>query len=213
MRDSYAEVWNALHKDFVTKNKISYDDWLDEFNSIIERIDTPIIDLGCGVTGNNTLYLLEKGKKVISCDFAEEALKEVSKIPSSEVLLFDMLNPFPFEDEKAELVIADLSLHYFREKDTNRIIQEIKRILKPSGYLFFRVNSTSSAEYKELIENGEKMLEANLFYSKNMEKRFFGENDLDSFFKGWTFLCKREENMARFCSNKIIWKCAVQNRK
>lgn len=191
MKNSYKEIWNTLHKDFVTKNKISYDDWLDEFSSILESIDTTIIDLGCGVTGNNTLYLLEKGKKVLSCDFAEEALKEVSKIPKAKVLLFGMLDPFPFETSSVGLVIADLSLHYFRKKDTDKIIQEIKRILKPEGYLFFRVNSTSSTEYKKLIEKDEKMLESNLFFNKNMEKRFFGENDLDSFFKGWTFLCKR----------------------
>ena len=51
-----------------------------------------------------------------------------------------MLNEFPFEDNSTDLVIADLSLHYFKEKDTNRIISEIKRILKLNGYLFFIAN-------------------------------------------------------------------------
>lgn len=213
MKNPYVDIWNDLHKNFAPNNKPKYDDWLDEFESIISNIETEIIDLGCGVTGNNTLYLLEKGKEVISCDFAEEALNVVKNIKGSKTLMFDMLDVFPFEDNSTDLVIADLSLHYFKEKDTNRIISEIKRILKPNGYLFFRLNSTNSTEYKKIIENGEKEIESNLFFSKNMEKRFFNEKDINKFFKDFKMICLREENMTRWSRNKIIWKCAVQNIK
>jgi hypothetical protein len=78
MKDSYVDIWNELHKKFIVDNEMKYDDWLEDFQTIISNVDTEIIDLGCGITGNNTLYLLERGKKVISCDFAEEALKSVS---------------------------------------------------------------------------------------------------------------------------------------
>ena len=213
MKNSYVDIWNDLHKDFAKNNKPKYDEWLDEFESIISNVETEIVDLGCGVTGNNTLYLLEKGKKVVSCDFAEEALNVVKTIKGSKTLKFDMLDEFPFEDNSTDLVIADLSLHYFKEKDTNRIISEIKRILKPNGYLFFRLNSTNSTEYKKIIENGEKEVELNLFFSKNMEKRFFDEKDINKFFKDFKIICLREENMARWCPDKIIWKCAAQNLK
>ena len=211
MKNPYVDIWNDLHKNFALNNKPKYDEWLEEFESIIANIETEIVDLGCGVTGNNTLYLLEKGKKVISCDFAEEALNVVKNIKGSKTLKFDMLDKFPFEDNSTDLVIADLSLHYFKEKDTNRIISEIKRILKPNGYLFFRLNSTNSTEYKKIIENGEKEVESNLFFSKNMEKRFFDEKDINKFFKDFKIICLKEENMARWCPDKIIWKCAAQN--
>ena len=213
MKNSYVDIWNDLHKDFAKNNKPKYDEWLEEFDSIISGVETEIVDLGCGVTGNNTLYLLEKGKKVISCDFAEEALKVVKTIKGSKTLLFDMLDTFPFEDNSTDLVIADLSLHYFKEKDTHRIISEIKRILKPDGYLFFRINSTNSTECKRIIENGEKEIEANFFFSNNMEKRFFDEKDINNFFKGFKIISLKEENMARWCLDKIVWKCAAQNIK
>lgn len=213
MKNSYIDIWNDLHKDFAKNNKPKYDEWLDEFESIISNVETEIVDLGCGVTGNNTLYLLEKGKKVISCDFAEEALKVVKNIKGSKTLLFDMLEVFPFEDNSTDLVIADLSLHYFKEKDTNIIISEIKRILKPNGYLFFRLNSTNSTEYKKIIENGEKEIEPNLFFCKNMEKRFFDEKDINKFFKSFKIFYLKEQNMSRWCPDKIIWKGAAQNIK
>ncbi len=213
MGNSYVDVWNNLHKKFVQNNGSKYDNWLDEFESIIMNDETEIIDLGCGVTGNVTLYLLEKGKKVISCDFAEEALNAIKMIKDSKTLKFDMLDEFPFEDNSTNLIIADLSLHYFREKDTIRIISEIKRILRPNGYLLFRLNSTNSTEYKEIIENSEKEIEPHLFFYQNMEKRFFDRNDINKFFRDFKIICMREENMTRWCSDKIIWKCAVQNIK
>ena len=141
MKNNYVDVWNEMHKEFAKKDIVKYDNWLDEYKDIIANIDTEIIDLGCGVTGNNTIYLLEKGKKVLSCDFAIEALNIIEKINGSKTLLFDMLEPFPLEDNCTNLVIADLSLHYFKDEDTKKIIKEIQRILKPNGYLFIRVNS------------------------------------------------------------------------
>ena len=211
--NKYIDVWNKLHKDFSINNKPKYDDWLDEFKDIIDNVSSEIIDLGCGVTGNNTLYLLEKGKRVLSCDFAEEALKVVDQIEGSKTLLFDMLDEFPFEDNYTDLIIADLSLHYFSDKDTKRIIKEIKRVLKPNGYLFFRVNSINSTEYKEIISKGILEKENNLFFYNNMDKRFFDEEDIRCFFKDFKFILLREENMARWCPDKIIWKGVVCNEK
>lgn len=211
MNNKYIDVWNELHKGFAQINKTKYDEWLVEFDEIVSNVNTDIVDLGCGVTGNNTLYLLEKGKKVISCDFAQEALNVVSQIPGSKTLLFDMLDTFPFEDNFTDLVVADLSLHYFRDEDTKRIINEIKRILKPNGYLFFRLNSVNSSEFKKLIENNEKQIETNLFFSNNMEKRFFSKDDIKFYFNKWKFISLKEENMSRFNPDKIIWKGAVQN--
>ena len=211
--NKYIDVWNKLHKDFSINNKPKYDDWLDEFKDIIDNVSSEIIDLGCGVTGNNTLYLLEKGKRVLSCDFAEEALKVVDQIEGSKTLLFDMLDKFPFEDNYTDLIIADLSLHYFSDKDTKRIIKEIKRVLKPNGYLFFRVNSINSTEYKEIISKGILEKENNLFFYNNMDKRFFDDVDIRSYFNGFKIILLREENMNRWCPDKIIWKGVVCNEK
>ena len=168
MGKNYVDIWNGLHKEFVKTNNTKYDDWLEEFGEIVLNTKSKIVDLGCGVTGNNTSYLLERGKKVVSCDFAKEALNVVSKIEGSETLLFDMLETFPFEDNFTDIVIADLSLYYFKENDTKRIINEIKRILKPNGYLLFRLNSTNSTECKNLIEKNEKQIEENLFFNNNI---------------------------------------------
>lgn len=213
MSNNYKEVWNELHKQFKedTNYVLHYDDWLERFDNIIADCDTEIIDLGCGVTGNNTVYLIEHGKKVVSCDFAEEALKVIEEnIKDARTLLFDMLDGLPFDDNSRDLIIADLSLHYFSDKETKGIVSEIKRVLKPGGNLLFRVNSTNSTEYKKLKSNNTEEIEKNFFYANNMKKRFFDKEDLEKYFKDFSFEYVSEENMTRWNPDKIVWECAVK---
>ena len=213
MNNKYSEIWDKLHKEFASKSVVKYDDWLVEFDDIISNTHLPIIDLGCGSSANNTLYLLEKGKRVISCDFSKEALDIVSNIKGAEVKQFDMLDPFPFEDNCSDIIIADLSLHYFRKEDTLRILKEIKRVLRNKGHLFFRVNSTNSTEYKQIIKNNVPKIEDGLFFANNMEKRFFSKSDIDKYFVGWSLIELKEENMTRWSSDKIVWMCVATINK
>lgn len=210
MINTYKQEWNEMHKKFAENpnNILKYDEWLEEFKTTIDAVNTEIIDLGCGVTGNNTLYLLNRNKKVISCDFAEEALKVVAThIPNSRTLLFDMTERFPFEDNFTDLIIADLSIHYFSKQVTINIINEIKRVLKNNGYLIFRVNSTKSTEYKEIKETS---LEDNYYFIKGITKRFFSEKDILNFFYDWNIEFMKEENMDRWSDDKIVWKVMVK---
>lgn len=212
MNNNFVDIWNDLHKEFSKKNIVKYDDWLDGFKDIIDNVDAPIIDLGCGVTGNNTIYLLEKGKNVISCDFAIEALNVIDKINGSKTLCFDMLDKFPFEDNYTNMIVADLSLHYFRKEDTIRIIKEINRVLKGNGYLFFRLNSTNSTECKKIVESNVEKVEDNLFFAKGKLKRFFDEDDIIFYFNEFIIILLNEENMSRWSSDKIVWKGLVRKK-
>lgn len=69
------DYWNNIYKE-KSNNKIVYDLWLDKYEDIISKYkDEPVLDMGCG-TGNNLLYLTERGfKDIYACDYSEEALK------------------------------------------------------------------------------------------------------------------------------------------
>ena len=125
---------------------------------------TPIIDLGCG-SGNDTLYLIERGKKVIPCDYSKNAIENIkNNFPEIErAECFDMTKGLPFEDNLTDIIISDLSLHYFTEQKTFEILDEIKRVLKPNGLLFFRVNSINDVNYGAREEK-----KLNLTYMKQM---------------------------------------------
>lgn len=127
--------WNNKHVDYA-RDKIKTDDWLEQFDSIVAECNMPILDLGCG-SGNDTLYFVEKGKKVIACDQSINAINNIQKnFPEVwDAKCFNMLDGLDFEDDFFGIVCADLSLHYFTEKDMSRILREIRRVLIHGGNL------------------------------------------------------------------------------
>lgn len=195
--------WNEIHTEYI-RNQIKVDDWLDRFESIINDCGKPILDLGCG-GGNDTLYFIEKGKKVVACDQSINAIKNIRKnFPEvSDAKCFNMLDGFPFEDDSFDIVCADLSLHYFREADTRMILREICRILTPGGYLFARVNSVKDVNHG--AGDGTE-IEPHLYQTEDgMLKRFFDEADVRRLFCDFDILFCREEKMLRYSSEKIVY--------
>ncbi|MCR5118931.1 MAG: class I SAM-dependent methyltransferase [Lachnospiraceae bacterium] len=204
------EYWNGVHKP-IERDAIPTDDWLELFDDIIEGCKTPVLDLGCG-TGNDTLYLIEKGKQVISCDLSENAIANIKKnFPEVlEAKCFNMLEGLPFEDHAYELVIADLCLHYFSETDTHAVIAEIKRVLKPGGHLILRVNSVNDVNHGAGCG---RELEPHLYVSSaGTTKRFFNEEDIRYFFKDFEIEYLKEEIMSRYKLEKRLYRVCLRAR-
>jgi len=174
----FKEDWNKIHEKFFSC-EIKYDDWLDKYKNLLESCKSSILDLGCG-TGNDTLYLVERGFKVISCDYSEVALEKIKKfIPKAETCLLDISKKLPFKNESFDIIIADLSLHYFDDKTTKSIMGEIKRVLKPDGHLIARVNSVEDINHG--AGQGIK-LEKNFYFVEGYNKRFFDDTDIIKYF-------------------------------
>ena len=187
---------------------IKYDDWLDRFSELISACDTPVIDLGCG-SGNDTKYLIERGKSVIACDHASDKVTRLRKaIPKAEVICMDMREEFPFHSSSAQIVIADLSLHFFDEATTFRILEEIKRVLKSDGVLLFRLNAIPDYH---IDRAGEIELEPHFYQTERGSfRRFFDREDIRRFFKEWKLLYLEEETMYRYNNPKYLWTGAVR---
>lgn len=204
----YWDKWYQEHQD----DEIKMDDWLDLFQPTIKTVDTPILDLGCG-SGNDTLYLMNHGKKVISCDQSPTAIESLKKkIPNLyDTKCFNMLEGMPFDNETFELIIADLCLHYFNEKETKEIIKEIRRILKRNGHLAFRLNSIND------INHGAGQgfeVEHHLYLTEKAGlKRFFDEEDIKYFFQDYEFEYLNEEVMTRYQLEKRLYRGLVRKKK
>lgn len=111
----FKEYWDESHKTY-SMGKITYDNWLDKYKDVLDKCKTKVLDLGCGV-GNDTLYLTERGFKVIACDYSDVALKHLKEqLKSVETKWLDISNPLSFKNTTFDFVIADLCLHYFDEK-------------------------------------------------------------------------------------------------
>ena len=204
--NSQKEHWNNeyLKQSF---NKPEYDFWLDRYKDIFEKSkDTTIIDLGCG-RGNNSLYLVENGFRVISCDISDVAIERVKTyIPEAETMIFDMQDGLPFESESSSIIIADLCLHYFTWNETKKILQDIKRVLKNGGHLLCRVNSTKDTNYG--AGQGSK-IEENYYEVNGSYKRFFDRTHIEKLFQEWDLKYINEYQMDRYKIPKLLWEVAA----
>ena len=169
------ENWSKKRKAYPV-----YDNWLDKYKDLFETYkEEEFLDLGCGL-GADTAYLIERGYQVLSCDIAYEALKNIEdNILNSKTLRMDMTLPFPIESNSYSVIIADLSLHYFNERDTIHIMEEIKRLLKPGGVLLARVARVDDYHFGAGVG---KELEKNFYFEGDYYKRFFDDEDIQKFF-------------------------------
>ena len=120
------EYWNNYYADY-SIIKIEDNNWLNMYNDVFDKTNMPIIDLGCG-NGNNLPFLLGKGRGVIPCDGASTAIRNVEKrFPGiSAAYCFNMLDKFPLSNNMTDLIVSDLSLHYFTGEDTIKILEGIR---------------------------------------------------------------------------------------
>ena len=205
--DYWTKIWATKYKE--RRGRLPpFDLWLDKYDAVLEASrDTPIIDLGCGM-GNDSLYLSERGYRVVACDQSEFAVRCVSEaVPAAEVMVFDMLRGLPFIDGLAKIVIADLSLHYFSWSDTLAAVREINRVLIDGGHLLCRLNSTKDVAHG--AGRGERV-EDNYYDVNGHRKRFFDASQIERLFAGWKLQYCAEYLMNRYEQPKILWEVAAQ---
>ncbi len=193
--------WDSVH----LKYDSTYDGWLDNYLSLFHKQDL-IVELGCG-RAYDSRYLLEKGfSNITVCDFSKKVIDIVQKeVPSLKTLSFDMKDGLPFKNDSISILIADLSIHYFDQKTTNYLVDEIYRVLKKNGKFIARVNSTNDSLY---IPNSEE-IEKNFFYNGNVYKRFFDEESIKKFFSKFTFYHIEEKNVGKYEKPKVLWEFCV----
>ncbi|KAE9072691.1 hypothetical protein PF010_g25386 [Phytophthora fragariae] len=201
-QEHWNQVYNRLYLD-----KPVYDLWLDAYEPFLAGAKKDaIIDLGCGY-GCDTLYLTERGYRVIACDFSEKALRRIAEhIPEAETKQVDMTAGLPFAGGSAGAVVADLSLHYFAWQDTVNIVNDIDRVLKPRGVLLARFNSVGDVHYGAGLG---VELEPNYYEHDERRKRFFDEGDLRRLFADWGIEAVRETDLHRYGKPKRCWELAA----
>ena len=177
------------------------DNWLNCYKHLIKNTDK-ILELGCG-EGYLSEYLLNNGYNIISADISETALANYkSRVPQASVMQIDMLKKLPFRDDSFNIIIADLSLHYFSRSNTENIISEIKRLLIHGGYLLARVNSDKDINFGA----GKGILEEKGFYSFHGHyKRFFSREMINTFFENWNELSTAEKSTSKYVSTKHLY--------
>ncbi len=203
MKEELNKYWDNIHKEYTS----TYDEWFNKYIKLLHKDDN-IVELGCG-RAYTSKYLTSMGfKNIIACDFSEEALKIVNKEnPNIKTMLFDMSDGLPFNNNSMNIIIADLSLHYFDLSKTKYILNEIFRVLKENGYLIARVNSINDRLH---IPAHSKEIEKHFYYDGKIYKRFFDKDDIEELFKNFKICNLEEKKMDRYEKLKILWEFCIK---
>jgi ubiquinone/menaquinone biosynthesis C-methylase UbiE len=118
------------------------------------------VDLGSG-NGRNSFYLANNGfEKVLgiefakpAVDFAQNRVEELGLHNKVSFINESLTEGIPLADESADLIIDMFVLHALNQKDREKILKEIKRVLKPNGYYLI---STIGAEGEAAKDNMRK---------------------------------------------------------
>jgi ubiquinone/menaquinone biosynthesis C-methylase UbiE len=150
--------------------------WRDEPRNfamnVVSDLSPPakILELGCGV-GSDARFFASKGLDVTATDFSEVVISQNKQRGESNMLRFEVLDisdPFPYKNESFNAVYAYLSLHYFSDLKTREIFNEIARVLKRGGKLYFSCKSVHDSKYGQ----GEE-IEPNVFSRNGHIRHFF----------------------------------------
>ena len=98
-----------------------------------------ILDAGCG-SGPLTAALLAQGAQVTGFDGSPAMIELAHRRLGDRVglLVHDLAQPLPYEDQAFDDVIASLVLHYL--EDWSAPLAEIRRVLRPGGRIIASIN-------------------------------------------------------------------------
>lgn len=105
-----------------------------------------VLDAGCG-SGPLTAELVARGADVTGLD-GSPAMLELARRRLGEavpLVLHDLAEPLPLDDESLDVVVASLVLHYLEDWDAP--LAEIRRVLKPGGRLVASVNHPFARQF------------------------------------------------------------------
>ncbi len=128
-----------------------------------------LLELGCG-KGTDAIYFSKNGYNVTAVDFAESAIENLKRRTDNvKAEVADILNYS--SKKKFDVIFANLSLHYFTDKDTRKIFKNISNLLKDDGYLFVRCKSD-----KDFLYGKGKTQAKDEFIYKNKFIHFFSKD-------------------------------------
>lgn len=172
------EYWNAKHKRYANTDWIAQPSLFAQFAETYFPRQGHILDLGAG-QGQDTRYFAQHGYTVTSLDLSDEAIRIAKeKLADSvkhrvTIVQHDLNDPLPFSDGSFDMVYSSLALHYFTEKITHQIFDEIYRVLKPGGIVACMLNSIHDPEYKTA-----PAVEPDYFIIDGIHKRYFSDATL-----------------------------------
>jgi ubiquinone/menaquinone biosynthesis C-methylase UbiE len=129
----------------------------DVLETVLALQPENVLDVACG-TGDQLRLLTENSIEAVGVDMSEAMLKVCRKAnPTADCLLQDASN-MAFQRHCFDLVMISFALHETGWESAEKILQEVHRVLKPSGHLLV-VDYTDFRETPFYVRQTIRMIE------------------------------------------------------
>mgnify|MGYP001175451682 FL=1 len=141
-------IIESYNKKAIERNSSVIQDWkINERENFLNYIHSEsfssLLEIGAG-PGKDSLYFKEQGLNTFSIDLSPEMIKLCKeKGLNSDVMSFYNLH---FPDNHFDSIYALNCLLHVPKKDIKRVLNEIKRVLKPSGLFYLGVYGGENSE-------------------------------------------------------------------
>jgi SAM-dependent methyltransferase len=163
--------------------------WTAVFGPILQAHGVQrLLDLGCG-SGNDVRRLADLGLAVVGLDYSRAALSHAAAIasPYTRFVLADMAAGLPFPSACFDAVMANVAIHMFGDALTRALVQDVKRILRPSGLFLFHVNALEDRALRSQRKGTPRELEPNyVLEADGQTMRFFSDDYLRDLLREWS---------------------------
>ncbi|XP_024395799.1 uncharacterized protein [Physcomitrium patens] len=179
-----------------------------------------ILEVGCG-TGNTVFPLIAEYPNIFvhACDFSNRAVSLVKAHPEYEggrvnAFVCDAVSEdlsASIQPASVDVVTMVFMLSAVSPEKMPGVLQNIKRVLKPGGYVLFRDYAVGDLAQKRLTEKVQKISENFFARSDGTRAYYFSEDELVSLFEKEGILCKSVTVHCRQVENRS--RSLVMNRR
>jgi ubiquinone/menaquinone biosynthesis C-methylase UbiE len=208
------QIWEKEHKNpyvlqqmdskEASSGVLQFIDWLQQRKSLKGLRG---VELGCG-KGRNVIKLAELGIEMVGIDFSPSAIKEAQKRAkesnvetTAKFIDHDATIPWPFDSDSFDFAIDCFATTDIEDPEGRKFAaEEIKRVLKPSGYLLTYLLSPEDEFHKEMLQQSPAD-EKNAFLHPTTGKfeKTFDRDEILNLYTGLTLVIeKRIEKVATF---------------
>lgn len=157
--DAYAKDYRHIHNESLKFSGADSDYFSEQKIEEVRKNETmqspKILDLGCG-DGNSAVFFRKHFK---ACEyFGLDTSKESVSIASSRELFgatFSYYNGFdlPFSDGAFDIVFIACVLHHIDSRQHEKILAEVKRVLRPGGRLYIFEHNPLNPVTRRMVRN------------------------------------------------------------
>ena len=185
-----------------------------------DREKINILEVGCG-PGPNIRYFVKEGFSAYGIDISSIAINKAKRIMEEEGLSADLsvgnIENIPYSDSFFDGVIDNECLYHNSLENTNRILEEIKRVMKTGGLFYSRTftadmyigriqTKISDVEYDEISDgpfantgfarlidrNGIKKLYGQFFHIVSIDRLVWTINNEEIVISEWIVVCQKQ---------------------